>query len=166
MMNVNKHVGEFGRALGNGPAALANVAQSLHSVADSNHRDTTVLVRTFERAKEKQDDASARQVRFLSQQVFPGMKTGQDKNKRPTMKIAGIQPDTSVLEKIDQLVADGVALRSPKVKEAFADPDATTKKREATAVAKSVIRAAKKNGVSKDKLTKLINAMWNEVKVD
>lgn len=118
---VNKHVGQFSRNLGNGAAALADVAVALEHVR--TNRDTTVLVRMIERAKEKQDAAAASATMFLVRQVFEGAKAGKTKDGRMTIKIKDAVVSNTAPATIDRLVSEGTSLRGPKVREAFKSDD-------------------------------------------
>lgn len=69
------------------------------------------------------------------------------------------------LDKTLELYNGRIGLKSDVFKDMFPAVKAEPKKREDKSVVESVIKSAKKNGLTRDKLEAMIAAMWNDVEV-
>lgn len=108
--NIDAVEKSFFRSLGNGKQALADAVTMIKSVVDS--RDTTVLARAMQRAKdEKGDDKAVAALKLMIVSVWPGAKAGATKKGDMSIRIKGVKADPAIVETLDTLVADGVSLR-------------------------------------------------------
>lgn len=108
--DIMKVEGDFFRNLGNGVKAGDFLYQMVQSVVSS--RDTTVLVRAMDRAKNKKQDAqAARTIAMVAGQVWPKAKVTKDKNGYPRITIKGIEADPNALERVKEAVDKGLSIR-------------------------------------------------------
>lgn len=163
--DVDSAASNFFRNLGNGILAAEHLSTVVHSVVSS--RDTTIFARYLNRVvSEKKDLPAARAMRTVFKAVYPDAKIGKDKSGKVTFKIAGCDADKAALARMDQAVKDRLSIRGTFASVVRGDTTGETKVREAKAVADSAVKMAKRNGLTREMFLKLIEAEWNDVKID
>ncbi|MBT8450161.1 MAG: hypothetical protein KJO69_10750 [Gammaproteobacteria bacterium] len=117
-MNINGSVNRFANNLGNGVIALEETVNAIDHVR--THRDTTIIARMIDRATARKDPQAARAVAFLARKVFEGAKVVSKKDKPTSVQIKDATVSNSAVEILHTLKDEGVSLRGPKVRSAFA----------------------------------------------
>src|SRR6056297_252191 len=158
IMNVESN---FFRSLGNGVKAGEYLQAMILSVVQS--RDTTVLVRAMDRARNaKNDEQAARTIALVVGQVWPKCKLGKDKNSIPTIKISGIDADPNALKRLKEATDKGLSIRHStyrKVLKGDTDTPEFDLKKSSVALAKREQR----NGITKAAALAAFAAAWDEV---
>jgi hypothetical protein len=154
----------FFKALGNGITAGDHLAKLMRDVVHS--RDTSIFSREYDRViAVKKDAPAARVMRQVFKAVYPDAKFGKQKNGKSVFKISGCLADESALKRMDQAVKDKLSIRGTFAKAVIGESDEPATVRPADKVARSVIKMAKTNQISREELEKLIDALWNDVTI-
>lgn len=157
--------GKFFASLGNGVAAGEHLFSMVESVVSS--RDTTVLTKAIKRADiNKSDKLAGNVIRFVVSQVWPGAKMTKNKADDYSIKIKGIEADTAALSRFKSAIEHKLSIRHAAFRKHIKPDTGETAAREPIAVVKSGIKAAKKNGMTREQYIAMCEAVWNDVTAD
>tara|TARA_R110002167_G_scaffold336693_1_gene544093 strand:+ start:194 stop:715 length:522 start_codon:yes stop_codon:yes gene_type:complete len=121
IMDIQKTIlTPFNRSLGNGAAMGALFALAIDHVIIE--RDTTVIVKLINAAKDKKDSQAERAIRTTFAAIFEGAKTVKV-TKGISIKIKDATLSNSAVDSLKELVADGVSMRGDKWSKAFKASD-------------------------------------------
>ena len=133
-------------SLGNGKAALAEAHQAIEAVVIS--RDTTVIGRMIDAARDKQDNAAAQTLSFLTRQVWPKAKiTVSKKDDRTSIIIKGIEARNEPVVTLAECVTKGLSLRGATLRKEMTG-ETTTPDFDATKWADNMVARGHKNGLT------------------
>ena len=115
-----KIVTPFNRSLGNGAQMGVLFALAIDHVIEN--RDTTVIVKLINSAKNKKDAQAERAIRSTFAAVFEGSKVTKTKTGI-AIKIKDATLSNSAVDSLKELIGEGVSMRGDKWSKAFKAED-------------------------------------------